>query len=124
MKAFDFVIVGAGSAGCVLADKLSADGKYQVCLIEAGPKDRHWSIHLPLGIIDLMKSKTLNWQFNSTNEQSQNNRAIFNPRGKTLGGSSSINAMLYIRGQKQDYDYWSELGNKGWSFDEVLPYFP
>ncbi|WP_246058180.1 GMC family oxidoreductase [Litorilituus lipolyticus] len=123
MKAFDFVIVGAGSAGCVLADKLSEDGKYQVCLIEAGPKDKHWSIHLPLGIIDLMKSKTLNWQFNSTNEQSQNNRAIFNPRGRTLGGSSSINAMLYIRGQRQDYDYWDELGNKGWSFDEVLPYF-
>lgn len=121
--AFDFIIVGGGSAGCVLADKLSACGNFQVCLLEAGPKDRHWSIHLPLGIIDLMKNKTLNWQFNSAPEKTQNERQIFNPRGKTLGGSSSINAMLYIRGQKEDYDHWAELGNSLWSFEQVLPYF-
>lgn len=123
MANYDFIIIGGGSAGCVLADKLSACGHYQVCLLEAGPRDKHWSIHLPLGVIELMKSKTLNWQFNSAPESSQNNRQIFNPRGKTLGGSSSINAMLYIRGQKEDYDHWAALGNDQWSFDKVLPYF-
>jgi len=123
MTTYDFIIIGGGSAGCVLAERLSACGKYQVCLLEAGTSDTHWSIHLPLGLIELMKSKTLNWQFNSDPESSQNNRQIFNPRGKVLGGSSSINAMLYVRGQKQDYDHWAELGNTEWSFDKVLPYF-
>jgi choline dehydrogenase-like flavoprotein len=123
MAIYDYIIIGGGSAGCVLADKLSACGRYQVCLLEAGPSDKHWSIHLPLGVIELMKSKTLNWQFNSAAEASQHNRQIFNPRGKTLGGSSAINAMLYIRGQKEDYDHWAALGNDQWSFDKVLPYF-
>ncbi|MGL1958309.1 MAG: choline dehydrogenase [Colwellia sp.] len=123
MNNFDFIIIGAGSAGCVLADKLSACGKYQVCLLEAGAKDKHWSIHMPLGVIELIRSKVYNWQFNSEPESSQKQRRIFNPRGKTLGGSSSINAMLYTRGQKQDYDHWAELGNDGWAFDDVLPYF-
>ena len=123
MTTYDFIIIGGGSAGCVLAERLSASGKFQVCLLEAGPSDKHWSIHLPLGIIELMKNKTLNWQFNSEQELSQNQRSIFNPRGKVLGGSSSINAMLYVRGQKQDYDHWAELGNDQWSFDKVLPYF-
>jgi len=123
MNNFDFIIIGGGSAGCVLADKLSACGNYQICLLEAGPKDKHWSIHMPIGVIELMKDKVLNWQFNSEPESSQNNRKIFNPRGRTLGGSSSVNAMLYIRGQKEDYDHWAALGNDGWSFDEVLPYF-
>jgi choline dehydrogenase len=123
MNTFDFIIIGGGSAGCVLADRLSACGTYQVCLLEAGPKDKHWSIHLPLGVIQLMKSKTLNWQYNSQPESHLNNRQIFNPRGKTLGGGSSVNAMLYTRGQQQDYDHWAELGNQGWSFDDVLPYF-
>ena len=123
MNNFDFIIIGGGSAGCVLADKLSACGQYQICLLESGPKDKHWSIHMPLGIIELMKDKILNWQFNSAPEPTQNNRRIFNPRGRTLGGSSSINAMLYIRGQKEDYDHWRDLGNDGWSFEDVLPYF-
>ena len=123
MEKFDFIIIGGGSAGCVLADKLSACGKYQICLLEAGPKDNHWSIHMPIGVIELMKDKVRNWQFYSSPEATQNNRKIFNPRGKTLGGSSSVNAMLYIRGQKEDYDHWSALGNNGWSFDDVLPYF-
>ena len=123
MDTYDFIIVGAGSAGCVLAERLSACGKHQVCLLEAGPTDKHWSIDLPLGVIELMKSKTFNWQLNSDPEKTQNNRQIFNPRGKTLGGSSSVNAMLYTRGQREDYDHWSALGNEGWSYDEVLPYF-
>lgn len=123
MKQFDYIIVGGGSAGCVLADKLSACGKFDVCLIEAGPKDEHWSIKVPLGVIELMKNKTLNWSFNSHPEKTLNDREIFNPRGRTLGGSSAINAMLYVRGQKEDYDHWASLGNDGWSFDDVLPYF-
>ena len=123
MNAFDFIIVGGGSAGCVLAERLSACGKYQVCLLEAGSKDKSQSIHLPIGVISLMRSKKLNWQFNSMPESTQDGRKIFNPRGKTLGGSSSINAMLYVRGQRQDYDNWAKLGNNEWSFDKVLPYF-
>ncbi|WP_085297745.1 GMC family oxidoreductase [Cognaticolwellia mytili] len=123
MKTFDFVVVGGGSAGCVLADKLSACGNYSVCLLEAGKKDKNWLVHLPIGIIALMRNRTLNWQFNSQPESTLNNRSIYTPRGKTLGGSSSINAMLYIRGQKQDYDHWHSLGNQGWSYNDVLPYF-
>lgn len=123
MNNFDFIIIGGGSAGCVLADKLSACGNYQICLLEAGPKDKHWSIHMPIAVTELMKDKVLNWQFNSEPEATQNNRKIFNPRGRTLGGSSSINAMLYVRGQKEDYDHWAALGNEGWAFDDVLPYF-
>ena len=123
MAQFDFIIIGGGSAGCVLADKLSACGKYTVCLIEAGPKDSSPLIHLPVGVVELMKSRKLNWLYESQPESSQNGRQIFNPRGKTLGGSSSVNAMLYIRGQKEDYDHWASLGNDGWSYDDVLPYF-
>ena len=123
MEAYDFVIIGGGSAGCVLADKLSASGEHSVCLLEAGKKDKSWMIHLPIGVIGLMQSHSLNWQYNSQQEKTLNNRVIFTPRGKTLGGSSSVNAMLYIRGQQQDYDHWQNLGNSGWSFDDVLPYF-
>lgn len=123
MSVFDFVIVGGGSAGCVLAERLSACGKFQVCLLEAGVKDTSQNIHVPLGVINLMRSKKLNWSFDSHPEQSQDGRQIFNPRGKTLGGSSSINAMLYVRGQKQDYDDWAKLGNTDWSYEQVLPYF-
>jgi len=123
MQSYDFIILGGGSAGCVLANKLSENGKYTVCLLEAGPKNRHWSIKIPLGIVDLMKNKILNWRYYSTKEPHLNNRRILNPRGRTLGGSSSINAMLYVRGQKEDYDHWEQLGNKGWSYKDVLPYF-
>lgn len=123
MKTFDFVIIGGGSAGCVLADKLSANGEHSVCLLEAGKADKNWLIHLPIGIIALLQNRSLNWQFNSQQEKTLNNREIFTPRGKTLGGSSSINAMLYVRGQQNDYDHWHSLGNPGWSFNDVLPYF-
>ncbi|WP_448549120.1 GMC family oxidoreductase [Thalassotalea fusca] len=120
---FDYIIVGGGSAGCVLADKLSACGNYQVCLLEAGPHDNHWMTKIPLAVVTLMRSKKRNWQFYSEPEPHLNNRRIFNPRGKTLGGSSSINAMLYVRGQKEDYDHWHALGNHGWSYQDVLHYF-
>ncbi|REL25994.1 choline dehydrogenase [Thalassotalea euphylliae] len=123
MESYDFVIVGGGSAGCVLADKLSACGQFQVCLVEAGPKDNSPLIHVPLGTIGLMRSSKYNWLYDSAPEATQNQRQIFNPRGKTLGGSSSINAMLYVRGQKEDYDAWRDMGNEGWGYDDVLPYF-
>ncbi|NIB38713.1 GMC family oxidoreductase [Pseudomaricurvus alkylphenolicus] len=120
---FDFIIVGAGSAGCVLANRLTASGEYSVCLLEAGPPDKSPLISTPLGVAPLMNSHTFNWQFNSAPEPTMNNRRIFQPRGKTLGGSSSVNGMMYIRGHHSDFDEWAELGNRGWGFNDVLPYF-
>ena len=120
---FDFVIVGAGSAGCVLANRLSASGKHSVLLLEAGPKDRNIWIHVPLGYGKLFKAKAVNWMYQTEPEPGLDGRSIFQPRGKTLGGSSSINGLLYVRGQHEDYDRWRQLGNTGWGFDDVLPYF-
>jgi choline dehydrogenase len=120
---FDFVIVGAGSAGCVLANRLSADPSVRVCLIEAGPPDRHPLIHIPLGTMGLFKHRRLNWRFETTKQADVANRALYVPRGKTLGGSSSINGMVYTRGHPTDYDEWEAAGNPGWSFNDVLPYF-
>ena len=120
---FDYVIVGAGSAGCVLANRLSASGKHSVLLLEAGPKDRNIWIHVPLGYGKLFKAKAVNWMYQTEPEPGLDGRSIFQPRGKTLGGSSSINGLLYVRGQHEDYDRWRQLGNTGWGFDDVLPYF-
>ena len=120
---FDYVIVGAGSAGCVLANRLSADGKNSVLLLEAGPKDTNLWIHVPLGYGRLFKEKTVNWMYQTEPEPGLNGRSVFQPRGKVLGGSSSINGLLYIRGQHEDYDRWRQHGNLGWGFDDVLPYF-
>ncbi|MET0720660.1 MAG: GMC family oxidoreductase N-terminal domain-containing protein, partial [Tardiphaga sp.] len=120
---FDYVIVGAGSAGCVLANRLSASGKHSVLLLEAGPKDRNIWIHVPLGYGKLFKEKSVNWMYQTEPEPGLDGRSIFQPRGKTLGGSSSINGLLYVRGQHEDYDRWRQLGNTGWGFDDVLPYF-
>jgi choline dehydrogenase len=120
---FDYVIVGAGSAGCVLANRLSADGKHSVLLLEAGPKDNNVWIHVPLGYGRLFKDKTVNWMYQTEPEPGLDGRTVFQPRGKVLGGSSSINGLLYVRGQHEDYDRWRQHGNSGWGFDDVLPYF-
>jgi choline dehydrogenase len=123
MDEFDYIIVGAGSAGCVLASRLSEDPSVSVLLIEAGKQDRNPLIHAPAGIAGLAMSRAANWCFETTPQLGLNGRKGYQPRGKVLGGSSSINAMLYVRGQREDYDHWSELGNQGWDFDSVLPYF-
>ena len=120
---FDYVIVGAGSAGCVLANRLSADGKHSVLLLEAGPKDTNIWIHVPLGYGKLFKEKSVNWMYQTEPEPELNGRQVFQPRGKVLGGSSSINGLLYVRGQHEDYDRWRQRGNAGWGYDDVLPYF-
>jgi choline dehydrogenase len=120
---FDYVIVGAGSAGCVLANRLSADGKNSVLLLEAGPKDSHVWIHVPLGYGRLFKEKTVNWMYQTEPEPGLDGRRVFQPRGKVLGGSSSINGLLYVRGQHEDYNRWRQRGNTGWGYDDVLPYF-
>jgi choline dehydrogenase len=120
---FDYVIVGAGSAGCVLANRLSADGKHSVLLLEAGPKDTNLWIHVPLGYGKLFKDKTVNWMYQTEPEPGLGGRTVFQPRGKVLGGSSSINGLLYVRGQHEDYDRWRQHGNAGWGFADVLPYF-
>ena len=150
MKSYDFVILGAGSAGCVLANRLSANPNFNVCLIEAGSKDSDMRLHVPLGFAFLGEGSKYSWNYNTepqkefekviltetasevvdsagglheVESQTEEHRRGYQPRGKTLGGSSSINAMLYVRGHKWDYDHWAELGNEGWSYDEVLPYF-
>jgi len=120
---FDYVVVGAGSAGCVLANRLSANGKHSVLLLEAGPKDSNIWIHVPLGYGKLFKEKTVNWMYQTEPEPGLHGRQVFQPRGKVLGGSSSINGLLYVRGQHEDYDRWRQRGNVGWGFDDVLPYF-
>ncbi len=120
---FDYIVVGAGSAGSVLAARLSEDPSTRVLLLEAGPPDRSFWIHLPIGYGKTMWDKKYNWCFHTDPEPNMNGRRIYWPRGKTLGGSSSINGLIYIRGQREDYDHWAALGNKGWSYDQVLPYF-
>ena len=120
---FDYIIVGAGSAGCVLANRLTESGRHRVLLIEAGGHDRHIWIHIPLGYGKLFDNAKVNWLYKTEPEPELNNRQIIKPRGKVLGGSSSMNGLLYVRGQHEDYDHWRQLGNTGWGFAEVLPYF-
>jgi choline dehydrogenase len=120
---FDYVVIGAGSAGCVLANRLTASGRHRVLLLEAGGHDRHLWIHIPLGFAKLFDNAKVNWRYASEPEPELNNRKIIQPRGKVVGGSSSINGLLYIRGQREDFDHWRQLGNTGWAFEDVLPYF-
>jgi choline dehydrogenase len=120
---FDYVIVGAGSAGCILANRLSADGKYAVCVLEAGPRDWHPFIHIPAGFIHTLTMPSVNWLYEAEPSAMTNGRVIPVPRGKTLGGSSSINGHIYNRGQRMDFDGWAQKGNRGWGYNDVLPYF-
>lgn len=123
VEQFDFVVVGAGSAGCVLANRLSANARNSVALIEAGPRDSNFWIHLPIGYGRTMWDSRVNWKFYTEPEPHLDGRRIYWPRGRVLGGSSSINGLIVIRGQPEDYDHWAELGNRGWSWHDVLPYF-
>ncbi len=121
---YDYIICGAGSAGCVLANKLSADPNVRVLLLEAGPMDRNLMIHIPAGVYAVYTNPKLNWNYETEAEPELNDRSVFTPRGKVVGGSSSINSMVYMRGHPLDYDRWvSEFGLDAWSFDQCLPYF-
>ncbi len=122
-ETFDYIVVGAGSAGSVLASRLSENPAITVLLLEAGPADRSLWVHLPIGYGKTMWSKTYNWCFHTDPDPNMNGRRIYWPRGKTLGGSSSINGLVYIRGQREDFDRWHDLGNPGWGYQDVLPYF-
>ena len=120
---FDFVVIGAGAAGCVLANRLTASGRHSVLLLEAGGEDSSPWIHIPLGYGKHFTNPKVNWLYSSEPQAGAGGRRIGQPRGKVLGGSSSINGLLYIRGQREDYDHWRDLGNAGWSYADVLPYF-
>jgi choline dehydrogenase len=122
-KGFDYVIVGGGSAGCLLANRLSQDPEASACLLEAGPSDDTWLTRVPFALLLLMRSRQRNWCFYTEPQEHLAGRRLFWPRGRTLGGSSSINAMCYTRGHPADYDRWASLGNRGWGYREVLPYF-
>jgi choline dehydrogenase-like flavoprotein len=123
MDQFDYVVVGGGSAGCVVASRLSEDPQTTVCLLEAGGPGDSWLVRTPAAIGIMVPSKLNNWAFETVPQPGLNGRRGYQPRGKALGGSSAINAMIYTRGHRWDYDHWASLGNKGWSFEEVLPYF-
>lgn len=123
MEEFDYIIVGAGSAGSVLAGRLAEDGRYSVCVLEAGPPDRHPFLHLPAGFIKVLRNPALTWQFGTVPTERTAGRPIPTVQGRTLGGGGAINGLVYNRGQAMDYDSWAQRGNRGWSYEEVLPYF-
>ena len=123
MSEYDFIVVGAGSAGCVLANRLSENGKYTVLLLEAGGSDLNFWIWMPIGYGKTFYRKSVNWMYQTEPDPGTGNRVSYWPRGKVMGGSSSINAMVYVRGQPEDFDEWRAMGNPGWGWDDVLPYF-
>ncbi len=123
MDEFDYIVVGGGSAGCAVAARLTEDPAVRVCLLEAGGPDKSVLIHAPAGVAAILPTPLFNWAFKTEPQPGLNGRRGYQPRGRTLGGSSSINAMLYVRGHRSDYDHWAGLGNRGWSYDEVLPFF-
>src|SRR5262249_35378841 len=120
---FDYIVIGAGSAGCVIANRLSADPRHSVLLIEAGGRDRHPLVQLPMLMGKLMHSRIYNWHYETEPEPELDGRRIYWPRGKALGGTSTINGMIYVRGNRHDYDRWAQLGLPGWSYADVLPHF-
>src|SRR6266540_3329235 len=122
-ESFDFIIVGAGSAGCVLANRLTASGEHRLLLLEAGPDSRHPWLHIPVGYGRLFTDRRFNWCYATEPQPHCHDRQVIAPRGKVLGGSSAINGLIYIRGQAADFDHWRQLGNVGWSYEDVLPYF-
>ena len=123
MEAFDFVVVGGGSGGCAVASRLSEDAATSLALLEAGGKDDNWVVTTPGALILQIAGKVNNWAFQTVPQKALKGRIGYQPRGKGLGGSSAINAMVYIRGHRTDYDHWAALGNTGWSYTDVLPYF-
>ncbi len=123
MKTYDYIIIGAGSAGCVLANRLSEDPAVSVLLLEAGKADKSWKIHMPTALAYNLCNDTYNWYYHTEPQTQMNNRRLYWPRGKVLGGSSSLNAMVYVRGNRLDYDRWQTEGAEGWSYKDVLPYF-
>ena len=123
MSNYDYIIVGAGSAGCVLAGRLTEDPDKRVLVVEAGGKDNDWLIHIPIGVGKMLPAGLHNWNYNSAPEPNAGNRPLYHPRGKVIGGSSSINMMAYVRGHAGDYDRWRQMGLDGWSYADVLPYF-
>ncbi len=122
-ETYDYVIVGAGTAGCVLANRLSTDPDVRVLLLEAGGRDDYFWIKIPVGYLYTMNNPRTDWCFRTEEEPGLNGRALAYPRGKTLGGCSAINGMIYMRGQARDYDQWRQMGNRGWGWDDVLPVF-
>jgi len=122
-KTYDFIVVGAGTSGSAVAGRLSEQGRYSVCVLEAGPPDRNPFIHIPAGVLYTLRNPAINWMYPGVGSPGLNGRAITHARGKTLGGSGAINGHIYNRGQRADFDRWAELGNTGWAYDDVLPYF-
>ncbi len=120
---YDYVIIGAGSAGSTIANRLGEDYRLRILILEAGPPDTSFLLKMPAGFASLGEKSPYNWRYETVPQVHCNNRRMYWPRGKTLGGSSSINAMLYVRGNAWDYDHWRQLGNQGWSYDDVLPFF-
>ena len=123
MESYDYIVIGAGTAGCVMANRLAADRSTRVLLLEAGGSDNYHWVHIPVGYLYCINNPRTDWCFTTAKEEGLNGRSLSYPRGKVLGGCSSINGMIYMRGQAYDYDQWRQMGCEGWGWDDVLPLF-